>query len=55
VNRHASALPLYSAELVRAWLGLRQSWCAKPGRILFGNYTGQLSIRGMIESMSSLA
>ena len=27
----------------------RETWCATPGRVLFGNYTGQVSLRGMIE------
>jgi hypothetical protein len=31
-----------------------ETWCVAPGRILFGNYRGQVSLRGMIESSAEL-
>lgn len=46
--RWKRAVPQYSRDLVRTWELARATWCARPGRILFGNYTGQLSIRGML-------
>jgi len=54
IHRWPQALPQYSAGLPAVWELARTSWCAIPGRILFGNYTGQISLRGMIESAASL-
>jgi len=47
INRWSNAIPLYSSELLRAHTLWRQNFCAAPGRILSGNYTGQISLRGM--------
>jgi hypothetical protein len=47
-------LPQYSDSVRKVWACARESWCATPGRILFGNYTGQISLRGMIESAAAL-
>ena len=55
IHRWPAALPQYSVSLREVWTHARQSWCAKPGHILFGNYTGQISLRGMIESSATLA
>lgn len=54
INRWPQAIPQYSTALPRLWGRARHTWCATPGRILFGNYTGQVSLRGMIESAGSL-
>ena len=54
INRWPQAIPQYSIELPKLWQHARQTWCAAPGRLLFGNYTGQVSLRGMIESASLL-
>ena len=54
IHRWPAALPQYSVDLRDVWDYARQSWCATPGRILFGNYTGQISLRGMIESAHRL-
>ena len=54
IHRWPAALPQYSVTLRDAWACARNSWCAIPGRILFGNYTGQISLRGMIESSATL-
>jgi oxygen-dependent protoporphyrinogen oxidase len=50
IHRWPAALPRYSNNLQDVWAYARESWCATPGRILFGNYTGQISLKGMIES-----
>jgi oxygen-dependent protoporphyrinogen oxidase len=55
IHRWPAALPQYSVNLRDVWACARESWCATPGRILFGNYTGQISLRGMIESSAALA
>jgi oxygen-dependent protoporphyrinogen oxidase len=54
IHRWPAALPQYSSELPNVWQQARDTWCAEPGRILFGNYTGQISLRGMIESAAEL-
>jgi protoporphyrinogen oxidase len=41
------AIPIYSPELLSCWDAL--PWIRTPGRVLFGNYTGKVSVRGMIE------
>jgi oxygen-dependent protoporphyrinogen oxidase len=54
IHRWPAALPQYSSELPAVWQEARDTWCATPGRLLFGNYTGQISLRGMIESACNL-
>jgi len=54
INRWRRAIPQYSTALPEVWRTARETWCAAPGRILFGNYTGQVSLRGMIESAAAL-
>jgi protoporphyrinogen oxidase len=54
IHRWPAALPQYSVTLRDAWTCARKSWCAIPGHILAGNYTGQISLRGMIESSAAL-
>jgi len=54
IHRWPAALPQYSVNVRKVWACARESWCATPGRILFGNYTGQISLRGMIESAAAL-
>lgn len=53
ISRWARAVPRYSVALPSVWRKARETWCARPGRVLFGNYTGQVSLRGMIESAAS--
>lgn len=54
IHRWPQALPQYSVDLPSVWQKARDTWCIIPGRILFGNYTGQISLRGMIESATAL-
>jgi oxygen-dependent protoporphyrinogen oxidase len=54
INRWPQAIPRYSTELPAVWQCAKETWCATPGRLLFGNYTGQVSMRGMIESAAAL-
>lgn len=54
IHRWPAALPQYSAGLPTVWQKAHDTWCFKRGRILFGNYTGQISMRGMIESAARL-
>lgn len=55
IHRWPAALPQYGSDLPAVWQAARESWCAAPGRMLFGNYTGQISLRGMIESAAAVA
>ena len=54
ISRHRRAIPQYSVALPDIWRCAGETWCAAPGRVLFGNYTGQVSLRGMIESCARL-
>jgi oxygen-dependent protoporphyrinogen oxidase len=54
VNRWRRAIPQYSTSLPAVWRTARETWCAAPGRVLFGNYTGQVSLRGMIEAAAGM-
>jgi oxygen-dependent protoporphyrinogen oxidase len=54
IHRWPCALPQYGIDLPSMWQSARKSWCAQPGHLLFGNYTGQISLRGMIESAVAL-
>ena len=54
IHRWPRALPQYGIDLPNMWQSARKSWCAQPGHLLFGNYTGQISLRGMIESAVAL-
>ncbi|MGK5089318.1 protoporphyrinogen oxidase [Bdellovibrionota bacterium FG-2] len=49
LSRWEKALPKYDRKLQNAWAVARAGWCSKPGQILCGNYSGQISLRGMIE------
>lgn len=54
IHRWPAALPQYGCDLPAVWQSARDTWCSQPGRMLFGNYTGQISLRGMIESSAKL-
>ena len=54
IHRWPAALPQYSVDLPRVWQKANDTWCVIPGRMLCGNYTGQISLRGMIESAAAL-
>ena len=54
INRWPRGIPKYSTELPRVWKAAEETWCSVPGHILFGNYTGQVSLRGMIESAAQI-
>ncbi|MGZ3709393.1 MAG: protoporphyrinogen/coproporphyrinogen oxidase, partial [Bdellovibrionota bacterium] len=55
IYRNIAAVPRYDSLLRQAWSTALETWCASPGHMLFANYTGQVSVRGMIESASALA
>lgn len=49
INHWSQAIPQYGPALLQAWNQAKAGWCSQPGRVLFGNYTGEVSLRGMIE------
>jgi protoporphyrinogen/coproporphyrinogen III oxidase len=55
INRWPRAIPQYSTSLPQVWTKAQETWCARPGHILFGNYTGEVSLRGMIEKAASIS
>jgi oxygen-dependent protoporphyrinogen oxidase len=54
IHRWPAALPQYGGGLPLVWQTAEDTWCASPGKMLFGNYTGQISLRGMIETAVQL-
>ncbi len=44
------AIPVYAPSLLSVWKALRETLGRRPGLVLFGNYTGQVSVRGLIET-----
>lgn len=53
IKKWERAIPIYSPELMETWEIAAQYLKDRPGIVFFGNYTGQVSIRGMIESSSA--
>jgi oxygen-dependent protoporphyrinogen oxidase len=45
----SQAIPVYNAQLLELWSLAMSDLGERPGIMLFGNYTGEVSIRGMIE------
>lgn len=54
ITKWQRAIPIYSAELNRYIDKLSKTFCSTPGKVIFSNYTGQVSIRGMIETIQNL-
>ena len=54
IYRWPRAVPKYDQRLIESWRVAERGFCASPGKILFGNYTGQVSIRGLIETCDEL-
>ena len=48
--RRPRAIPQYGRAAWRAWETARAGWCARPGRVLFGNWAGEISLRTMTEA-----
>ncbi|PZP56818.1 MAG: hypothetical protein DI586_02380 [Micavibrio aeruginosavorus] len=54
ITRWPNAIPLYSPHLRETLENLEKGWCSQEGRMLFGNYTGEVSIRGMCQTSLAL-
>jgi oxygen-dependent protoporphyrinogen oxidase len=55
IHRWERAIPRYDSRLLTVWQRAREGWCAQPGHVLFANWTGQVSLRGMMELSERLA
>lgn len=53
-TRWKSAIPVYSKELKEARASLEAGFCKEPGRMVFTNYSKEVSIRGLIQSLMEL-
>jgi oxygen-dependent protoporphyrinogen oxidase len=51
IHRWEKAIPIYDQTLIDTWSVAKRGWGSISGHVLFGNYTGQVSIRGMIETL----
>jgi protoporphyrinogen oxidase len=54
IHRWPHAVPVYSEELRSTLEFARERSSHHKGLILFGNYTGDVSIRGMMEATRAL-
>ena len=48
IHKWQEAIPRYSQQIESLWEKASAHWSTRPGNILFGNYTGEVSLRGMI-------
>jgi oxygen-dependent protoporphyrinogen oxidase len=55
LRKWTQAIPRYDEKIMDAWSAARSGWCSAPGHILVGNYTGQVSIRGMMQEAYALS
>ncbi len=54
ITRWTRAIPVYSKELKSARESLHRKFCALPGRVIFSNYSREVSIRSLIEALLQL-
>ena len=54
ITQQQRAVPIYSSELTLYIDKISRTFCSNPGKIIFSNFSGQVSIRGMIETAHHL-
>ena len=54
INRWNRAIPVYSNELKKARESLLARWCRAPGKMVFSNYSREVSIRSILDAMLHL-
>ena len=54
ITKWQRAIPIYSLKLTQYIEEISKKFCSRPGKVVFTNYSGQVSIRGMIETVQSL-
>lgn len=52
LHRWPKAIPVYSKQLAQDLRAIDMALRQSPGLMLFGNYTGQVSLRGMAETLA---
>ena len=52
ITRWEKAIPIFSSELKTAQNSLKNGFCAKPGRVVFANFSQSVSIRSLIENLT---
>jgi len=53
-TKWSRAIPVYSSGLSEYITHIDSTYCHSPGKVIFTNFSGQVSIRGMIETIQSL-
>lgn len=54
IARHTQGIPAYNDTILKVRENALSGWAGEPGRVLFGNYTGDISLRGMIEAANKI-
>ncbi|MBS1958058.1 MAG: protoporphyrinogen oxidase [Bdellovibrionales bacterium] len=54
ITRHLNAIPVFDLTLQKCRNTLRDGYCSQDGRIVFSNFSANISIRGMIESLCQI-
>ncbi len=54
IHRWKRAIPVYGPKLVQTLNSLRKGFCKQPGRVIFANWTGEVSIRKMIQTVCDI-
>lgn len=54
ITRWQRAIPVYSNSLKQAQDALKEGYCSTPGRVVFSNYSKEVSIRGLINALHNL-
>jgi oxygen-dependent protoporphyrinogen oxidase len=54
ITKWSKAIPIYSSHLFKYITHLDKEYCKTPGKVVFTNFSGQVSIRGMIETVQAL-
>ena len=54
ITKWQRAIPIYSLELTQYIEESTKGFCSQPGKIIFTNFAGQVSLRGMIETVQKI-
>jgi oxygen-dependent protoporphyrinogen oxidase len=54
ITKWPKAIPVYSSHLSDYITHLDKEFCKPPGKLIFTNFSGQVSIRGMIETIQKI-
>jgi oxygen-dependent protoporphyrinogen oxidase len=54
ITRWRHAIPVYSKALSDAQSSLAQGFCGKPGRLIYSNFSKDVSLRGLIQTLDHL-